>query len=254
MTYKEYAWLIPLLPTIGFLINIILGYKLGNKLSAYLSLALMLASTTLAGILLTQAWQASPSWDKSALHEIIEIESELKASPAKSQADLEQAEHHLHTLIEKAQTKQSAENFPFTSEHTWLKINGEEGFTVGLFIDPFAAVMTFMVAFICMLIHLFSVEYMAKEARYPTFFAYISLFSAAMLAMVLSRNLFHVLLFWEVMGVMSLFINRFFLQKNSCPTSYEKSLPSYQSGRHSPNDRTFLDLPYLWHFRHNSFT
>ena len=235
----NYAWFIPLLPALGFLINIILGYKLGKKVSAYLSVILMLASTILAIILLTQTWQAAPSWDRAKLHEIIETEKDIvQIQQAKQKAELagisstriaefkadsEEAKHSLHILEQEAQARHSAENFPFTSNHSWLAITGEEGFPIGLFIDSFAAVMAFMVAFICLLIHLFSVEYMANEERYPTFFAYISIFSAAMLAMVLSRNLFHVLLFWEVMGVMSYLLIGFFYKKIAAQQAMKKA-------------------------------
>ncbi len=235
----HYAWFIPLLPALGFLINIILGYKLGKKLSAYLSVILMLVSTILAIVLLAQAWQAAPSWDRAKLHEIIETEKDIaRLQKAEQKAELagissirvaeikaesEQTEHSLHTLEEKAKARHSTENFPFTSSHAWLTITVEEGFPIGLFIDSFAAVMVFMVAFVCLLIHLFSVEYMANEERYPTFFAYISIFSAAMLAMVLSRNLFHVLLFWEVMGVMSYLLIGFFYKKIAAQQAMKKA-------------------------------
>jgi NADH-quinone oxidoreductase subunit L len=83
--------------------------------------------------------------------------------------------------------------------------------------------MILMVALVSLLIHLFSVEYMAGEARYPTFFAYISLFAAAMLAMVMSRNLFHVLLFWELMGVMSYLLIGFFFKKIAAQQAMKKA-------------------------------
>ena len=235
----QYAWLIPLLPVLGFLINIILGYKLGKKLSVYLSVIFMLVSTILAVILLAQTWQAAPSWDRGKLYEIIEAEKDIahlqksvqkaeqagvsSARVAEIRTESEQIEHSLHVLEEEAKTRHSTENFPFTSNHPWLTITGEEGFPIGLFIDSFAAVMVFMVAFVCLLIHLFSVEYMANEERYPTFFAYISIFSAAMLAMVLSRNLFHVLLFWEVMGVMSYLLIGFFYKKIAAQQAMKKA-------------------------------
>jgi hypothetical protein len=65
-------------------------------------------------------------------------------------------------------------------------------------------------------------EYMAGEERYPTFFAYISLFTAAMLAMVMSRNLFHVLLFWELMGIMSYLLIGFFFKKIAAQQAFRK--------------------------------
>ncbi len=239
MDVSNYAWFIPLLPALAFIINIIWGYKLGQNFSAYLSVALMLISTMLAITLLVQAWQAAPSWDKYKLYEIAKTEKDItQFQQAKQKAELtgvssarvteimassEQAEHHLHSLKEAARVRHSTEDFPFTSDYPWLMIAGEEGFPLGIFVDSFSAAMIFMVAFVCLLIHLFSIEYMASKERYPTFFAYISLFSAAMLAMVLSRNLFHVLLFWEVMGVMSYLLIGFFYKKIAAQQAMKKA-------------------------------
>lgn len=232
----NYTWFIPLIPALGFFINIVWGYKLGKKVSAYLSVALMLIVTVLAAILLTQVWQAI---NIAKLHEITTLEKEITLLEKKYQqakltaisftrlaeikVNLEQNKHNLHELIDELQIDHSAKKFPFTSQRPWLSIADEASFPLGLFIDPFAAVMVFTVAFICLLIHLFSIEYMAKEERYSTFFAYISLFSAAMLAMLLSRSLFHVMFFWEIMGVMSYLLIGFFYKKIAAQQAMKKA-------------------------------
>ncbi|MEZ4629261.1 MAG: NADH-quinone oxidoreductase subunit L [Deinococcales bacterium] len=236
----SYAWLVPLLPALAFLVNILLGYRLGKRGAAYLSLAAMILASLIATSVLFAVYRAAPRWEKVGVYEIIEFEKAeyqplyesyreaLQRGAGEGRLEqlrhnLHQLEDDLHHLIEKAQSHHPAEGFPFTSESTWLSIQGEEGIPWGMLLDPFAALMLFMVAFVSMLIHLFSIEYMAGEDRYPTFFAYISLFSAAMLAMVLSRNLFHVLLFWEVMGVMSYLLIGFFYKKISAQQAMKKA-------------------------------
>ena len=145
MDVSSYAWLIPLLPTLAFVISLIRGYKLGKKVSAYLGVVLMLVSTVLASILLAQVLQAAPSWDKAKLYEISKTEKEIahlqkaeltdvsSTRIAEIKVKLEQAEHYLHTLEEEAQVRRGAHDFPFTSYHPWLVVIGEEGFPLGLF-------------------------------------------------------------------------------------------------------------------------
>ncbi len=243
MNPAQYVWLIAFLPALSFLVNILFGHQLnryGKRTGAYMSVAVMAVATLLATGALIQTQRAAPTWDKAALKDVIHFEEEtlfpleaqLRSATLQGamqnrldeiKAELHHAEDELHHLEELAQIRHPAENFPFKSEQPWLSMKGQEGIPIGVYIDPFAAMMLFMVSLVCLLIHLFSVEYMTGEDRYPTFFAYISLFSSAMLAMVMSRNLFHVLFFWEVMGVMSYLLIGFFYKKISAQQAMKKA-------------------------------
>jgi NADH-quinone oxidoreductase subunit L len=88
--------------------------------------------------------------------------------------------------------------------------------SMGWMIDPLAAVMVFMVTTVCLMIFIYSVGYMrekvgeehghaivADDPRYSRFFAYISLFAAAMLLLIISSNLLEFFIAWEVMGFCS---------------------------------------------------
>ena len=66
-------------------------------------------------------------------------------------------------------------------------------------------------------VHLFSIGYMHGDHRYHIFFANISLFSFAMLGLVLSDNLLFVFIFWELMGLMSYLLIGHFSQDPSSP-------------------------------------
>ena len=61
--------------------------------------------------------------------------------------------------------------------------------TVGVLVNNLTAIMLFMVTLCASLIHIFATGYMHGESRYHLFFAYISLFSAGMLGLVISDNL-----------------------------------------------------------------
>src|SRR5581483_7891423 len=74
---------------------------------------------------------------------------------------------------------------------------------VGTRIDGLAAVVAVMVAVVSLLVQVYSVVYMSGDRRYAVYAAEVSLFSAAMLLVVVSSDLFELLVGWEVMGLCS---------------------------------------------------
>ncbi len=103
----------------------------------------------------------------------------------------------------------------------------------GVAVDPLTAVMLFMVPFVCLMIFIYARGYMtwphhldpsqayttqdavSKELdpRYSRFFAYISLFAAGMLGLVVANNLFMLFVFWELMGLCSYLLISFWFEK-----------------------------------------
>ncbi|MEK6626699.1 MAG: hypothetical protein AABY86_17150 [Bdellovibrionota bacterium] len=82
---------------------------------------------------------------------------------------------------------------------TWFDLSaGSQIFKVqmGIYLDNMSAVMLLMVTGVAFLIHLFSTYYMHDDPRYGRFFVYLSLFTSAMLGLVLSDNLLSVFIFW----------------------------------------------------------
>ncbi|MFT4542432.1 MAG: NADH-quinone oxidoreductase subunit L [Planctomycetota bacterium] len=77
------------------------------------------------------------------------------------------------------------------------------GFTAGIMYDGLGATMLLVVGVVSFFVHLFSCGYMHGDRRYHIFFANISLFTFAMLGLVLSDNLLFLFVFWELMGLMS---------------------------------------------------
>ena len=80
---------------------------------------------------------------------------------------------------------------------------GLAGFEASLLYDNLSAALLAMVALVSFLVHLFSVGYMQGDSRYNIFFSNLSLFTFAMLALVLSDNLVFFFIFWEIMGLCS---------------------------------------------------
>ena len=73
----------------------------------------------------------------------------------------------------------------------------------GLIYDPLAAAMLAVVGIVSFCVHLFSQGYMHGDCRYNIFFANLSLFTFAMLGLILSDNILFLFVFWEIMGLMS---------------------------------------------------
>jgi NADH-quinone oxidoreductase subunit L len=74
---------------------------------------------------------------------------------------------------------------------------------VGQYVDGLTAVMFVVVTTVSLLVQIYSTSYMHGDSRYTWFFACLSIFTAAMLTVVIADNLFELLVGWEVMGVCS---------------------------------------------------
>ena len=87
----------------------------------------------------------------------------------------------------------------------WLfqQYAGGENLILSLLYDPLGAAMLMVVGIVSFFVHLFSIGYMQGDRRYHIFFANISLFTFAMLGVVLSDNILFFFVFWELMGLMS---------------------------------------------------
>ena len=80
---------------------------------------------------------------------------------------------------------------------------GSVALALGTRIDGLAAVIAVMVAVVALLVQIYSTAYMAGDPRYSTYAAEVSLFTAAMLLVVVASDLFELLVGWEVMGLCS---------------------------------------------------
>jgi NADH-quinone oxidoreductase subunit L len=84
----------------------------------------------------------------------------------------------------------------------WFKFGGTST-NFGIRIDGLTVMLLFMVTFVSLMVHVFSVEYMRGDRRYTFFYAALSLFTASMLIMVTASNTLQFLIGWEGMGLCS---------------------------------------------------
>jgi NADH-quinone oxidoreductase subunit L len=98
--------------------------------------------------------------------------------------------------------------------YTWMEI-GRYKLEVGFLIDRLTASMMCVVTFVSLMVHIYTLGYMADDAGKIRFFAYISLFTFAMLMLVMSNNLMQLFFGWEAVGVVSYLLIGFWFGKNT---------------------------------------
>lgn len=108
------------------------------------------------------------------------------------------------------------------TEGTWFHI-GERAITMGFEVNPLNALMLVIVSLVSFLVHLYSKGYMHGDERFPVFFAYLGLFSFAMLGLVLSPNLLQLYMFWELVGLGSFLLIGFYYYKPEAKKAAKKA-------------------------------
>jgi NADH-quinone oxidoreductase subunit L len=98
--------------------------------------------------------------------------------------------------------------------YTWLVSDGV-GMQVGFLIDRLSALMMAVVTFVSLCVHVYTIGYMADDAGYKRFFSYISLFTFAMLMLVMSNNFMQLFFGWEAVGVVSYLLIGFWYTRPS---------------------------------------
>jgi NADH-quinone oxidoreductase subunit L len=86
--------------------------------------------------------------------------------------------------------------------YTWLVSDGIR-MSIGFLVDPLTVMMMVVVTFVSLCVHVYTIGYMADDPGYQRFFSYISLFTFAMLMLVMSNNFLQLFFGWEAVGVVS---------------------------------------------------
>lgn len=117
----------------------------------------------------------------------------------------------------------------FSHSFEWMKIAGIS-FPFGVWIDPLSAMMLFVVTVVGTLIIVYSTGYMHDDPRFSRFFAYLSLFMASMLNLVIARNLLLLYLSWELVGLCSYLLIGFWFEKDSAARASKKAFITTRVG------------------------
>jgi len=86
--------------------------------------------------------------------------------------------------------------------YTW-GISGGIPMEVGFLIDSLTVLMMVVVTFVSLMVHIYTIGYMHEDPGYQRFFSYISLFTFAMLMLVMSNNFLQLFFGWEAVGLVS---------------------------------------------------
>ena len=113
------------------------------------------------------------------------------------------------------------------SVYTWMT-SGHTTFEVGFLIDSLSALMMAVVTFVSLMVHVYTIGYMAEDPGYSRFFSYISLFTFSMLMLVMSNNFMQLFFGWEAVGLVSYLLIGFWYTR---PTAIHANLKAFLVNR-----------------------
>ncbi len=111
--------------------------------------------------------------------------------------------------------------------YTWLVTDGIK-LEVGFMIDSLTVMMMLVVTFVSLMVHVYTIGYMAEDDGYTRFFGYISLFTFSMLMLVMSNNFLQLFFGWEAVGLVSYLLIGFWYKR---PTAIYANLKAFLVNR-----------------------
>ena len=235
--FLDNVWIIPLIPAVSFAIIILFGKKLPKKGSevGLLSIAAVLALSVLtavqwagerdgpsgpqAELVPAAAYEGDDDHSDDGDHSDDEDHSdegdhsddedhaddgEAGAVPgATGPGDGESATGDVVEVAVDAEGGDSKSAWPAVNDAEWFKASDDLTVTVGTMVDGLTVMMLLTVGLVSSLVHLYSLEYLKGDRRYTHYYAFLSLFTAAMLLYVVSSSLLQMLVAWELVGLCS---------------------------------------------------
>ena len=105
---------------------------------------------------------------------------------------------------------------------SWIGIDSFD-VTFGIILDPLTVSMLVVVTFVSLLVQVYSISYMSHDAGYSRYFAYMSLFTASMIGLVIASNVVQLFMFWELVGLCSYLLIGFWFTKPSAASAAKKA-------------------------------
>ncbi|HET8898854.1 MAG TPA: NADH-quinone oxidoreductase subunit L [Rhodanobacteraceae bacterium] len=98
--------------------------------------------------------------------------------------------------------------------YTWLEV-GKLPIGVGFMIDRLTALMMLTVTFVSLMVHIYTIGYMADDPGFKRFFSYIALFTFSMLMLVMANNFMQLFFGWEAVGLVSYLLIGFWFKRET---------------------------------------
>jgi NADH-quinone oxidoreductase subunit L len=111
--------------------------------------------------------------------------------------------------------------------YEWMVVGGLK-MEVGFLVDGLTAMMMCVVTFVSLMVHIYTIGYMEDDDGYNRFFGYISLFTFAMLMLVMSNNFLQLFFGWEAVGLVSYLLIGFWYNK---PTAIFANMKAFLVNR-----------------------
>jgi NADH-quinone oxidoreductase subunit L len=191
MLLLDHIWLIPLLPAIGATLMFFFGRKLQKSTVSAVCVGVVVLAFVMACGAVWQYTAWAPAHDHQPYQTI------------------------LYTWLGTD-----------TGQLTYVKSDGSQApfqADAGFLLDPLSSIWLLFVTGVGMLIHIYSIGYMAHEGGYYRFFGYLNLFMFSMLMLILANN--YVLMFvgWEGVGLCSYLLIGFYFQRKSASDAANKA-------------------------------
>ena len=106
--------------------------------------------------------------------------------------------------------------------YSWLAVGGVD-VTVGILLDPLTTIMLVVVTGVSLLVQVYSLSYMQGDRGYARFFAFMSLFTASMVGLVLASNVVQLYFFWELVGLSSYLLIGFWYERPAAAAAAKKA-------------------------------
>jgi len=111
--------------------------------------------------------------------------------------------------------------------YEWMRV-GPLKMEIGFLVDGLTAMMMTVVTFVSLMVHVYTIGYMADDPGYQRFFSYISLFTFSMLMLVMSNNFLQLFFGWEAVGLVSYLLIGFWFTR---PTAIFANLKAFLVNR-----------------------
>jgi NADH-quinone oxidoreductase subunit L len=201
------AWLIPLLPAISFVLILFVGKRTPGK-GAPLGIIAVAASLVLsAGAGVQWIQHVNDAGSHGEAEHALSVDGTGQPVLAAQESEGEGATEGEHATEGEGEhaTEAGEEHAAVAPVHhstTWFEVEGRD-VRAGILVDGLSVIMLLVVTIISLLVHIYSTDYVAGDRRYTHFFAFLSLFTASMLLLVIADNTLMLICAWELVGVCS---------------------------------------------------
>ena len=140
-------------------------------------------------------------------------------------------------------------------QRTWLSF-GYFQVEFGILLDQLTSIMLVVVTGVSLIVQVYGMAYMKSDRSYVRYYAYMSLFTASMIGLVISRNLIQLFIFWELVGISSYLLIGFWMNRPSAAEAAKKAFIMTRFGDFgfllgiiylASQNPLWLDIPTIYH-------